>query len=641
MDPLWMLLAGLVVTQVGEAHSARPPFARSQVTSSQVTSSQTVSSQATRSQATTPQSAAAGSTGPRNFTPGGKQSSPSQGPTFSAAQQLVGKLFDPPARAPQSDRGQTEAAQPLALREALQRATSRSRQIQAAKAYWALAAARATVAQRQRELVALEQLNRLAQPNRPLTEQDRRAWQAALAGVAAALTEAKLQAEQVNWELNKLIGFRAQQAIIPTDLPHAGGYDTKIQKVYPSRPPAKARFLHQILPVRYAGVLAHAEAVWAAEDYLAAARRDYQAGTAQLVEALESTREVGRHQRAFITALLRYNQAIAEYALPIAQGRLSAEVLANMLISSASATNATLTTEQLTNLRSGIRSRVRGRTRTTSHQVGRVPADGRRSGSKDAASSPLSRGKFISFSLPESPGDSAATSPEAALSGGPQAVEVVLQTLQQSVGQATRDPATRVRLQELPRSVVAGVDLKKLYWEAWRQAALVSWREQVCQELEQLTEDLFHRESAWGASGGVSDRALLMIRAQQAEAQARCQNQRLHLLLARCRLTVAAGRSLSQPWLWPIDQPTVRRSAGEQRHVRLLQQRAVAVATANQAWQVYWDSRRGQQPPTAKSVAQAISALHWQAHQLRSFLETLEQVPLSSQTSRRGPPRRS
>lgn len=152
----------------------------------------------------------------------------------------------------------------------------------------------------------------------------------------AELREAELRLTAVQAELMETAGLAADGARpLAADLPHVGTYNTSLEKVYARRvPPARAYLLQKTLPLRREVVTTRAQTVWAAQDAYEAAFDAYRKRQLPLDDVLSAVDSLRTRRAQFLTAVRRYNDEIAEYALTSAPEGTSRETLVGMLIKS-------------------------------------------------------------------------------------------------------------------------------------------------------------------------------------------------------------------------------------------------------------------------------------------------------------------
>ena len=120
---------------------------------------------------------------------------------------------------------------------------------------------------------------------------------------------------------------------LPADRPHVGLYHTYFNEMFGTGPgPDRTRLIDRVLPLRLAAIDAHALALQACEDSLAAAREAQAAGPGGLSLLVGCLDQHRRRQEEFMASVCRYNHDIADYALAVAPAGTGGEALAAMLI---------------------------------------------------------------------------------------------------------------------------------------------------------------------------------------------------------------------------------------------------------------------------------------------------------------------
>ena len=160
----------------------------------------------------------------------------------------------------------------------------RRQQLELTHAYWRLAQA---VAGYRFCFEENEQLGRLPSGGDEATE-----LRVARASAAAALQEAEAGAVAAQHELAGLMALAADMPPpLPADRPHVGPYHTYFNELFGAGPaPDRTRLIDRVLPLRRAAIDAHAVALQACEDSLAAAREAQAAGQGGLVAAGDLSR---------------------------------------------------------------------------------------------------------------------------------------------------------------------------------------------------------------------------------------------------------------------------------------------------------------------------------------------------------------
>lgn len=160
------------------------------------------------------------------------------------------------------------------------------------------------------------------------------ALQAALAAAVAKEKDAAAAMTGIQYELAALLG-RAADAPLPwpSDVPHVGEYHTRFAESFRGRPaPPLAAQLDRTLPVEREAIDRRAAAMEECDKALQAAVADWRAKQASLGDLLAAARETGRQREAFLSAVLRYNVNIADYAFATVAPASRPETIVGMLI---------------------------------------------------------------------------------------------------------------------------------------------------------------------------------------------------------------------------------------------------------------------------------------------------------------------
>jgi hypothetical protein len=209
---------------------------------------------------------------------------------------------------------------------ALSTSGDRRQQWEIVRAYWKLVEALANYRYALDYQQQLEQWARAADAS-PLLR--------AMGGsAAAAAQEAKLSAVIAQQELAALTRAMANNSLpLPADRPHVGGYRTSYAEMAAVRPlPLRARVLDRVLPLRRETLEARAQAMQAGEQAVAAAEAAARRGQLSLAEAVTILQEYLHERQAWMRAVCRYNEEIAEYAFAVAPVDAGPQTLVNMLI---------------------------------------------------------------------------------------------------------------------------------------------------------------------------------------------------------------------------------------------------------------------------------------------------------------------
>lgn len=157
---------------------------------------------------------------------------------------------------------------------------------------------------------------------------------AALAAARAHESEARLAAVGAQFELVEQANLSFDgQLPLPGDTPFVGRYQTHFETLR-SRglAPARLKRIDVTLPAMRQTIESQAEAVFTAEEALAEIQNAYENGQITVNTLLDLHKQLRQHRRNFLTAVGRYNQNIAAYAMAVARPNQPAERLVGMLI---------------------------------------------------------------------------------------------------------------------------------------------------------------------------------------------------------------------------------------------------------------------------------------------------------------------
>lgn len=221
--------------------------------------------------------------------------------------------------------------QAITLSAALNRVPDRQQQLVVTKAYWKLTAARADY---HFARDGYDRLFRLTE-----TQSDQATVQGAQAASRAAVRDAELNLTRAQFELAEQVSLLSTDSLpLPVDRPHVGEYRTHFEQIFQGRTPAaKARLVHNTLPIRRQAIDAHAAAILAALDAYDAIGEDYSRGAIDLAALLSAADQLSHQRRAFVAAVRDYNFDIADYAFSVAGENANIEKLVSMLIKTDSA----------------------------------------------------------------------------------------------------------------------------------------------------------------------------------------------------------------------------------------------------------------------------------------------------------------
>ncbi|QDU95068.1 TolC family protein [Lignipirellula cremea] len=227
--------------------------------------------------------------------------------------------------------------QPLRLLEAIELTTDRTRQLQAVKAYWRLALARADAAH------AVQEQTWLSQAPAPQAADQQAQLKAAQYGAAARETEARLALAATQHDFSLAAERRTETPLfVPVDLPFSGEYQTNFRALFSGRvPPAALLRVERTLPGYYELLNIRAEAVESAALALEATDAAYRKGQSNIVDLLTAYEQLQRQRIAFLQAVGDYNYSIADYAMAVAGPNVNRQAVVSMLIETVEAPTAT------------------------------------------------------------------------------------------------------------------------------------------------------------------------------------------------------------------------------------------------------------------------------------------------------------
>ncbi len=157
---------------------------------------------------------------------------------------------------------------------------------------------------------------------------------AELATAEAQLAEAELAIREAQVALSAKLGWNASGTMPrPLDPPHVGTYNTLYETIYQRRTPTeRALMIHQTLPIYYAALGAHGTARQAADDMVAAQEASFQRGEINIEALLAAWQAQTREEKELYRLTLKYNELIAEYAVPLAGPDVATPRLVRALI---------------------------------------------------------------------------------------------------------------------------------------------------------------------------------------------------------------------------------------------------------------------------------------------------------------------
>ena len=167
--------------------------------------------------------------------------------------------------------------------------------------YWDLCS---SVADYNLSLQELDELNRLI----ALAGGTDRSLSDAVADMRVRVGTSRKAAEANQWRLASAIGRSGP--VLPADLLHVGGYDTRYAEIFGSRSSGEAAELNALIPLRHAELLAATQGVLRAEDRLSQVAAGGQASAADIAASMEL---LALRRRAFVQLAKDYNRRIAHY----------------------------------------------------------------------------------------------------------------------------------------------------------------------------------------------------------------------------------------------------------------------------------------------------------------------------------------
>jgi hypothetical protein len=221
------------------------------------------------------------------------------------------------------------AGTPVSLVEAFALSSDRRGRIAVAKAYWQLSTATAIY-----NVVAEEYAQWGSLVKAGIAKSQAAEATALVTAAKARRSDAHLATVKAQQQLAVLLGptFAAKLPLVQ-DLPLTGAYRMHFEAIFANQsPPPVARQVNQRLPLYYQSVLAHADAVLAAEELLAAQRKALKDGKTTLAALGQHADEARRHWSGFLRAVDEYNRDIADYAGIVAGVSADDASLVGMLI---------------------------------------------------------------------------------------------------------------------------------------------------------------------------------------------------------------------------------------------------------------------------------------------------------------------
>ena len=220
------------------------------------------------------------------------------------------------------------AGRRVTLLDVLGKVTDRSRRVEITHAYWQLA-------RRLGDYRFSWEASQQIQEAR-LSTVDSNLLAPAQQSVDRELTAAGLALLQAQYRLAEVAGLgldSPQELPLPGDSFHLNSYTTRFEQIFAdSSPPGKTRLLHRTLPLQHRVIDVRADAIHAAQDAYREVGRSYKAGQVDAADVLATLHQITVQKRAWIEAVARYNDSIADYALAIAGPETTGRDLVSILI---------------------------------------------------------------------------------------------------------------------------------------------------------------------------------------------------------------------------------------------------------------------------------------------------------------------
>lgn len=208
---------------------------------------------------------------------------------------------------------------PLRLLDLLSRARDPRVRLPAIDAYWAVATAWIAAQWQWWDHDFIERMEAMSPEAPDAIEQQAIAAQfrSRLSSTEADLRQAEGELVEAQQRLATLLRLPANEPLpLAVDLPHVGGYRTRIEALYAGQTvPERPLAIHRMLPLRERELKSRAAAIVAARDALDAAEAGYQQGSVALDTVMSRLDDQTRERLAFLAAVRKYNYEIAEYAL--------------------------------------------------------------------------------------------------------------------------------------------------------------------------------------------------------------------------------------------------------------------------------------------------------------------------------------
>lgn len=211
---------------------------------------------------------------------------------------------------------------PIAISEVIAGSPTRGAQSQRIEAYWDLCSSVADYYLGLREAEELGNLQARLGGGRMSN-----ALRQAAGEQRVRVETSLLSARAAQHRLASLVGRNTLP--LPGDLPFCGRYDTKLSQIFPAGAPAEADELHRLLPLRYAELVASADGITRAQQWVGkVATVPTQTGDG-MIRALEL---LAYNRRAFVQLARDYNRRITRYTELSRPGRIDNGRLVAMLI---------------------------------------------------------------------------------------------------------------------------------------------------------------------------------------------------------------------------------------------------------------------------------------------------------------------
>ncbi|QGJ68497.1 Hypothetical protein PBC10988_1560 [Planctomycetales bacterium 10988] len=136
----------------------------------------------------------------------------------------------------------------------------------------------------------------------------------------------------------QLMAYQLQESaslvgVVPETMPLLGVYKTRFEEIQQIRPMSlQAHFLNESLPLWYQSVAGREDAVIAAKDDLNAVLETITNGPESQKILQDALNHLYREELRFLNSVIRYNQEIAAYAIPLASPQTPVEKVSAMLV---------------------------------------------------------------------------------------------------------------------------------------------------------------------------------------------------------------------------------------------------------------------------------------------------------------------